>query len=552
LKIQLIHPPVFLNVAAMTALRPSLPLGLAYVAASLRQAGHAVSVLDAVGQAPGQVTSGPRKKLVLLGLTPEQIVARLDADADAFGITNMWSFSWPVVREICRAVKARFPHKPLVAGGEHFTGLPEFSMQQAPIDYIVAGEGEASAVELFAALARGAARDEIAGIAGVWHRGADGEAQKSPTVRARTVDVDSIPWPAWDLFLVKAYDEHRLVNGIHFGMTVPILATRGCPYQCTYCSSPNMWTTKWYARDPKDVVDEIEHWHRTYGARNFPFHDLTAIVKKDWVLAFCRELAARPFHRDISWQLPSGTRVEVVDDEVAEWLWRTNGRSLNYAPESGSEATRKRIKKQMKDESLLRAVKAAVKFDLNVAAFFVMGFPEDTAPDLRASVKLARRLARDGITDLAVGFFFPIPNTALYHQLKNEGRIRLDDDFLLTPIFANEARIADANNYSYSLSSAQLTLWRYWTLLNFYTVSFGMRPWRLLRTLWNALRGRETSKMETYLVDVRRKIRVGLRALFGRKAAATTTGPAPAAGAAPAAGPPGAAPPRAPARSAAD
>lgn len=522
MKIQLIHPPVFLNVAAMTALRPSLPLGLAYVAAALREAGHDVSVLDAVGEAPDQVTSGPRKKLVLLGLRPEQIVERLDPDADAFGITNMWSFSWPVVRDIIRAVKARYPHTPIVAGGEHFTGLPDFSMEQTPLDYVVLGEGEEGAVEVFAALERGDAADQIAKIAGIWYRDGDGKPTKSLTARARRQNVDEIPWPAWDLFDIKAYDENRLVTGIKFGMTVPIFATRGCPYQCTYCSSPNMWTTRWYARDPKDVVDEIEHWYQTYGADNFPFHDLTAIIKKDWIISFCQELSSRPFHRDIVWQLPSGTRVEVIDDEVASWLKRTNGKSLNYAPESGSKETRKRIRKQMKDESLFRAVRAAVKHDLNVAAFFVAGFPEDTRDDLKQTVKLARKLAWLGISDMAFGFFFPIPNTVLYHQLKDEGRIQLDDDFLLTPIFANEPRVSDENNFSYNLSSKQLTRWRYWTLLNFYAVSYGVRPWRLVRTIWNSLRGRESTKMETYLIDVRRKVRATAKALIGARKSKTS------------------------------
>ncbi|MBK9129910.1 MAG: B12-binding domain-containing radical SAM protein [Phycisphaerales bacterium] len=518
MKIQLIHPPVFLNVAAMTALRPSLPLGLAYVASTLRKAGHDVSILDAVGEAATQVTSGPRSKLVLLGLQPAQIVERLDPDADAFGITNMWSFSWMVVRDIIKAVKAKYPNKPIVAGGEHFTGLPEYSMQQAPVDFIVLGEGEEGALDVFAAIDRGASREEFAQIPGIWYRDAEGKPAKSATARARKKNVDEIPWPAWDLFDIKAYDENRLVTGIKFGMTVPIFATRGCPYQCTYCSSPNMWTTKWYARDAKDVVDEIEHWHKTYGANNFPFHDLTAIIKKDWIIGFCQELGSRPFHKDIVWQLPSGTRVEVIDEEVASWLSRVNGKSLNYAPESGSPETRKRIKKQMKDESLLRAVKAAAKYRLNVATFFVAGFPEDTVSDLKQTVKLARKLAFHGISDMAFGFFFPIPNTFLYHQLMKDGRIKLDDDFLLTPIFANEPRVRDENNFSYSLSSKQLTRWRYWTLLNFYAVSYGMRPWRIVRTVWNSLRGHESTKMETYLIDVRRKVRVTAKAIFtGRR-----------------------------------
>ena len=163
--IQLIHPPVYLNVHAMTALRPSLPLGLAYIAAVLREAGHRVSLLDAVAEAPEKVT--PDRHLHRHGLTPEEIVERLDPEADAFGLTNMWSFSWPLVREIIHAIKARYPEKPLVCGGEHFTGLPVESMETAPIDYIVAGEGEDAAVALFGALDAGAPVDDIPGV---YHR----------------------------------------------------------------------------------------------------------------------------------------------------------------------------------------------------------------------------------------------------------------------------------------------------------------------------------------------------------------------------------------------
>ncbi len=512
MKIQLVHPPVYLNVHAMTALRPSLPLGLAYIASSLREAGHDVSVVDAVGLAPDKVTPGPRPQLSALGLTPEEIVDRLDPEADAFGVTNMWSFSWPIVREILHAMRERFPNTPIVCGGEHFTGLPDYSMEQAPIDVIVLGEGEEGAIEVFEAVGRG--ERNLSSVAGIWYRDALGKPTKSIVERARRKAVDDIPMPAWDLFEVEAYNERKLVTGIHYGMTVPIFATRGCPYQCTYCSSPNMWTTRWYARDPKLVVDEMEHWHHTYSANNFPFHDLTAILKKDWVVNFCKELASRPFVNEIRWQLPSGTRVEVIDDEVAEWLKKTNGVSLNYAPESGSQATRKRVKKMMKDESLFRAVKAAVRHRLNVSAFFIAGFPEDEVSDLKQTVKLARKLAFLGITDMAFGFFFPIPNTKLYHQLVGTGRIELNDDFLLTPIFANEAKVAEENNYSDNLTAKQLTRWRYWTLLNFYAVSFATRPWRLVTTLWNSLIGKETRKLETYLIDVRRKIRVTLR---GRK-----------------------------------
>ena len=511
MKIQLIHPPIYLNVHAMTALRPSVPLGLAYVAAALRKAGHTVSILDAVALAPDKVTPGKKKQLFQLGLAPDEIVARIDPSADALGITNMWSFSWPLVREIVQKIKAAYPGKPIVAGGEHFTGLAEFSMRQAPVDVIALGEGEEAAVEVFAALERGAVADWSA-IPGIVYRDRDGEPVRSLAVRQRKKNVDEIAWPAWDLIDVETYNAHDFVNGVKFGKTIPILATRGCPYQCTYCSSPNMWTTRWYPRNPVDVVDEIAHYKQTYGATNFPFQDLTAIVKREWILDFCRELDRRQLN--IRWQFPSGTRCEVVDEEVATWLAKTGGRSLAFAPESGSERTRKLIRKQMKTESLMNAVKASVKARLNITAFLVIGFPHDVEADMRDTIRMVRKLALTGIDDIAIGFFFPIPNTQLYHELIQKGRVSLNDEFLLTPIFATEEKLLPENNYCEALDHRQVTAWKYRILLNFYATSFAVRPWKLLAVLWNALRGKETRKLETFLVDIRRKIGIAIKNRF--------------------------------------
>ncbi len=458
-------------------------------------------MLDAVALAPEQVTRD--RHLHRLGLTPEEIVARLDPEAQAFGLTNMWSFSWPLVREIIQRLKWRFPAVPLVCGGEHFTGLPEHSLRTAPIDYIVTGEGEDAAVALFGALEQGASVDRIPGL--VYLR--NGEVVRTPAAE-RKRDVDHLPWPAWDLVDLETYNRHGLVNGIHAGKTIPILATRGCPYQCTYCSSPGMWTRRYVTRDPKNVADEIEHYHRTYGARNFPFQDLTAIVKRDWIIAFCRELLARDL--DITWQFPSGTRCEVIDDEVARLLYLTGGRHLAYAPESGSERTRKLIKKRMRTESLLDAVKSSVKNRLSITCFFVLGFPHDEKQDLRDTEKLVRKLALLGIDDIAIGFFFPIPNTELYQKLVERGEVPLEDQeeldqFLLTPIYANEPRLTEDHNYCDHLSAHELTWWKYRLLVDVYGLSFLSRPWRVFWILCNTLRGKETRKLETYLIELRRK-----------------------------------------------
>lgn len=503
MKVTLIHPPVYINKNGLTALRPSLPLGLAYIAAVLRDDGHELTVVDALGEAPEQMI--PDGDIWRLGLTPDEIIARIPADTRALALTSMWSYSWPIVRELIHALDRAFPNVPIICGGEHFTAVPDLSMEQAPIDYLVLGEGEETAVALFRALEL---QMDLAVIPGIVYRLADGTWQKNPR-RDRIKNVDELPWPAWEYFDVEAYSSNRLVSGIYYGKTVPILATRGCPYQCTYCSSPNMWTTRWYARTPKDVLDEIEHYTKRYQAANFPFQDLTAILKREWVVEFCQEVERRGLK--ITWQLPAGTRSEIIDEEVARLLVRSGCRSLNFAPESGSERTRKHMKKMLTDEKLFRAVRASVKAGLNVGAFFVLAYPTDEKEDMEATVRLAAKLGWAGIDDVSAGFFFPLPNTEITRQLEKEGKIKYDDAFLKLPIYVHNTFLSEDRKYNEHFNARELTKWKYRVVRAFYLRSLVLRPSRWFRILWNFLRGKETSKMESFLQETLRKLRLRKR-----------------------------------------
>ena len=503
MNIQLIHPPVYVNDSGLTALRPSLPLGLAYIAAVLEKDGHRISVIDALGEAPDRKV--PEGDIHRLGLSNEEILERIDADTQVVGITLMWSYAWPIVRQLIHAIRQARPELPIVCGGEHFTATTQLSMEQAPIDFIVRGEGEETAVALFRALELKLDHSVIPGIA--WRKqGEEGDEVVVNESRDRVKNIDEIPWPAWHLFDVQGYDENEFITGIRYGRTVPILATRGCPYQCTYCSSPGMWTTRWYARTPKDVVDEIQFNVETHGASNFPFQDLTAILKRNWVVEFAKEILERKL--DITWQLPAGTRSEVIDDEVATLLRESGCRSLNFAAESGSERTRKHMKKMLTDEKLFRAVKAARKNKLNIGIFLVLGYPTDEPEDMKATTRLVRRLALEGVDDVAAGFFFPLPNTEILGELEKRGQVEIDDDFLKLPIFVHNKYMSEARNYNWHMTAKEMTRWKYWIVANFYFVSFARRPWRVAEIFWNFLRGRETRKLESFL-------RVRMKQMFG-------------------------------------
>jgi len=474
------------------------PLGLAYVAAALEERGFRLQVVDAVASAPETNIRYFQGNLV--GLPLAEIAGRVAPDAVAVGITCTFTHEWPMVVQLVRLLKARHPHMPVVVGGEHVTAAPEFSLATSLADVLVLGEGEETAAEVFGALAAGTPLDAVAGIA--YRRGDDLVVNKR---RARRVNLEDLPRPAWHLFDLHTYQAHRFVGPVYSEkLTVPMVATRGCPYQCTYCSSPNMWTTRWVARDPVSVVDEMEHYVRTYGAGNFPFYDLTAVIQKDWIVAFCREILARGL--EVSWQLASGTRSEAIDGEVAELLRRSGMVNMAYAPESGSDQTRRYIKKRIQGERLYQSIEAAAKAELSVAAFMVIGFPHDGPEEMRETLAFLREIARRGVNDLGSGYYMALPGTEMFRTLYERGEITINRDYFRHIL--EGLSLVPAASYSPKLGRLALFYWKFRLVAAFY----GSRA-RVLGLKNMLAAGRQTMSGASHSSRLQSAVRAALRSI---------------------------------------
>ena len=492
--IALVNPPGIKTFSGLQMHTPNPPLGLAYVAAALREAGFAYQVIDATGAALDAVSPYPdRSDFMMQGLTVEETVRRIPADADVIGVSCMFSTLWPLTHRVADAIRARFPRALLVLGGEHGTAVPEHVLATSPFDVVVLGEGEETFVELLRARARGAPLAEVKGIA---YR--ENGRVMTNGLSERRKDVDAIPPPDWASFPIREYIDRHQTNGINLGRSMPILGTRGCPFQCTFCSNPGMWTQRWIARNPVQLADEMERYVREFGVTNFDFQDLTAIVKRQWIVDFCRELIRRDL--GITWQMPSGTRAEVFDAEVADLLYRSGCRALAFAPESGSPEILKAVKKQVDLGHMLASMKAAVRRGLKLSCFIVIGFPDDTPATLRQTLSLIRRMAVLGVYDIAVSKFVPYPGSALFRRLQQEGKLQLDDEFFVSPM---DFYTAKAPSYADAVSSRRLYWTMLWMFVNFYVISFALRPWRVARALGRALlTGREETRYAKWFVDV--------------------------------------------------
>jgi radical SAM superfamily enzyme YgiQ (UPF0313 family) len=473
------------------------PLGLAYVAAALESAGHRVSAIDALGEAPLARHPSAHPLLLAHGLSIDEIVARIPRDVQGIGVSVMFSQQWPHVAALLRAVRAAFPAVPIFVGGEHATATWEYLLEHHPeVTLCALGEGEETAADVAAWIAGRGSLEEIPGIA---IRRA-GRAQRT-AARRRLRDVDQVARPAWHLFPLENYLSRGFGHGVNRGRSIPMLATRGCPYRCTFCSSPDMWTTRYYARSPSLVVDEIADYVERYAISNVDFEDLTAFIDRKWILAFCAELERRNLR--ISYQLPSGTRSEALDAEVLAALWRSGCRNLTYAPESGAPTTLERIKKKVRPERVMESMRIAKRLGVNLKANLMIGFPDETRRDLFRTLGFGLRAAWMGVDDIPLFPFSPYPGSSLYEQLRAEGRLPPpSDDYFARLGYMDVTRTASVSRH---IGTFELNLYLVLGMSAFYAIGYARHPRRILRTLRNVRADRSETVLEQRLVEFRRR-----------------------------------------------
>jgi anaerobic magnesium-protoporphyrin IX monomethyl ester cyclase len=482
-------------------------IGLAYVSAYARAHGYAPTIVDAIGEGLGRYWSLPAHPgYVCQGLTVEDVLARLPRDTDVIGFSGMFSGEWPVQREVVTAVRREFPKAVLVAGGEHITALPEYSLRDCPaLDVCVRGEGEHTFYELLECLGEGRDLGTVNGIA---YLDADGQFRANDHM-PRVREVDRIPWPDWpDGYLEKFWAAGKSY-GIASERDMPLLVSRGCPYQCTFCSSPQMWTTLYRLRDPDDVIAEIEHYRTRYAITSLQLYDLTAITKKSWTIEFANKLIARGI--DLKWSLPSGTRSEALDHETLGLLKRTGCTYLVYAPESGAPDTLRRIKKKIQLPRITASILEAKRQGIVVRTNLIIGFPHETRREVFQTIRYGLMLAARGADEVSINIFSPYPGSELYRELAEAGRIQLGDRYFLqlTSLNSDYTR-TNPLTFNPVMGPRELAFYRISFMLLNYLVGYVLYPARIWRTLRNVFMSRHSAAtvFEHRLKDaLRRKLR---------------------------------------------
>ncbi|MBW2533803.1 MAG: B12-binding domain-containing radical SAM protein, partial [Deltaproteobacteria bacterium] len=302
-------------------------------------------------------------------------------------------------------LRQRYPDRTIVLGGVGAKAVEPMVLERFPwIDLVAHGEAERSIVPLVRALRDGGNLSEVPGI---FHRRSDGSiAQTAPP--DRITNLDQVPRPAYHRVDLDAYDAYGMVS------------SRGCPYECTFCSVAPVWGHKCQVRSAADVVAEMKELSDRAGVDLFLFQDEFFVSSKRAVLAFCDEY--RRAGLTARWK--AFARVDIADDEVMRAMAEAGCLEIRFGIESGSRRVLERTRKGFTPEMAVDVVSRATQMFPRVDTFFVWGYPFETIDDFHESLfqMISFRLMGARILPSLLCL---LPQTELYQSLTQDELERL-------------------------------------------------------------------------------------------------------------------------------
>ena len=380
MKILLINPPAG-SIYYMLRLKTP-PLGLAYVAAVLKQANHQVKIID-------------------LNVESVDYQTLPYSDFDLVGI-SVDTTRYPIALKIAEAVKRQ--KRMVVAGGQHVTFFDSETLSTGLFDFVVRGEGEYTMLDLVQHIEEGNSFREVKGISFL----SDGELIRTPS-RPLIQDLDSLPFPARELLPLQNYTvtlKGRFMSAA--------LTSRGCPFNCDFCSASQFFGRKWRTRSIENVMEELELLYENYGYRAVAFFDDHFTLNPNRMVEFCENILKNNW--DLYWWAFSRVDSVVKNEGLVELMAKAGLKQVFIGFESGNQEVLDNYGKDLSVDNAFKAVEILKKYKISVWASFIIGALNETKKMIKQTIKFANRLNPEYIQ---FGILTPYPGTVLYEKVKN-------------------------------------------------------------------------------------------------------------------------------------
>ena len=393
MKITFLNPPQtnskykFLGVVA-----PSL--GIGYMAAVLEQNGYDVDVIDASA----------------LELTYDEIGEEiLKRNSDIVSISALTP-TIGVALDSADKIKQVKPDTVVVLGGYHPTFEFKSVLEEDSVDIVVRGEGEYTLLELVKTIDEGGDLSNVEGLAFY-----DGDKLILTPDRPVIQDLDELPFPAFHLFPMEKYRILNITTNV-----ATIITTRGCPMQCSFCSSAALHGHKLRRRSVNNVVDEVEMRLMEQNIDTIAFMDDTFTLNKRFVLDFCAEVK----RRNLKFWWGCTSRVDNLDEELLQTMKDAGCITIFMGVESADQQMLEKMNKNITVSKTVNAFKLARKVGIRTIASCVIGMPEDTKESMKNTIAFVKKLKPNyALYSLAT----PYPGTRFYNETFKKNLINIKD-----------------------------------------------------------------------------------------------------------------------------
>lgn len=380
-------------------------LGLGYLATIMLENGHDVHIVD----------SGREK------LTWNDFTRLIEEEKyDLIGI-QMFTHEVPSVKKDIDIIKKYSPQSIVIVGGAHISGDPEGTMNLLNnIDFGFVGESEIG-IEKFVKLQKENYSNyevlkKIPNL--VWRQ--NGKIMINPSVSFK--DLDAIKFPAWHLMHPSVYPIAPHGSLCKKTPVAPMIISRGCPFQCTFCAGKSVTGSLIRYRTLENVIREIMLLYNEYGVREIHIEDDNFTLKREYVINFCKEIIKLGL--DLVFALPNGVRLDTLDEDLLKLMEKAGFYSMAVGIESGSDRILKLMKKHLSKDVIkekIDLIKRCTK--INLTGFFLFGYPGETESEILNTISFAKALKLDKASFM---FVMPLPGSQLWDIYKQKNGHEID------------------------------------------------------------------------------------------------------------------------------
>lgn len=421
MKVLLIDPPYERLMGIKTT--SVYPIGLSYLAATLNQAGHEAIYFnfDYEEDLPivnpfSRIANGNNYQIYshevcngsnrVWGLFRQLI---LEYSPQIIGISCL-TIKMKSALMIAKIVKELNSGIKVILGGHHSTLYAEELLRNnTNIDIIALGEFDLGLVEVVNAIEKNASSlyEKLCGVAGLCIRNQQNTIIRTG-VRELISSLDDLPFPESACYYQN--------SGIRVLPLTSMIASRGCPYKCTYCATTNLWGRNVRWRSPENVLNEIKYRIGTYNVRNFNFFDDCFTLDKKWIVEFCDRIIKDKV--SINWSCISS--INLVDESLFKKIVEAGCIKISLGVETGSERIAKLAKRKVKLETIRQVFNYAKKYKISTAAYFMIGFPTETVKDIQDTQRFIYELSPNWVY---ANVLIPLPGTEIFRICVDKGLI---------------------------------------------------------------------------------------------------------------------------------